>query len=458
MTTENLNYFYDAQIRRYLLQVSRVFSNFFYKTGKQRDGQRQLRRVPAKHAHINRQAAHILRNNSTNTLLSTPMITFFISDISMAPDRRINPQHVENSYFTERAVDPETQEYTTEPGQRYKLTRYMAVPYDLTIQVDIWTSNMMQKEQLLEQILMLFNPSVDIQHSTNPYDWASLVILTLNNVTWSSKSIPIGTDDEIDVATLTFTLNAWISPPANLHQQNIIQNIIKNIYQMEAFEQAHADIGTDLDYSEHDMMARIITTPGNHKIKVDEDEITLLTSYGDETDKNGNILSWYDLIKLYGEMRSGISQLLLILSDDIDKYRLDVVGYIEFHPTEENKLVWTIDPMTLPSNTLDSINAIIDPDSVYPGNQLPSESSGQRYIILNGIDSNNQNWGSLKANENDIIEYDGNKWFVAFDSLKNKEIEIVHHSNQNKQLLWDGNVWQYAIDAVYNEGFWRLKL
>ena len=38
----------------------------------------------------------------------------------------------------------------------------MPVPYNLTMQVDIWTSNSDQKFQLLEQILTLYNPSVDI--------------------------------------------------------------------------------------------------------------------------------------------------------------------------------------------------------------------------------------------------------------------------------------------------------
>ena len=41
----------------------------------------------------------------------------------------------------------------------------MPVPYLLNMQVDVWTSNTDQKLQLMEQILVLFNPALEIQHN-----------------------------------------------------------------------------------------------------------------------------------------------------------------------------------------------------------------------------------------------------------------------------------------------------
>ena len=79
----------------------------------------------------------------------------------------------------------------------------MPTPYNLTVNVDIWSSNTDQKLQILEQILMLFNPSLEIQTTDNYVDWTSLSVVNLENVTWSSRTIPSGTESEIDIASMT---------------------------------------------------------------------------------------------------------------------------------------------------------------------------------------------------------------------------------------------------------------
>jgi hypothetical protein len=39
------------------------------------------------------------------------------------------------------------------------------------MQVDIWSTNEEMKLQILEQILVLFNPAIDFQKNENPFDW-----------------------------------------------------------------------------------------------------------------------------------------------------------------------------------------------------------------------------------------------------------------------------------------------
>ena len=75
-------------------------------------------------------------------------------------------------------------------------------------------SNTNQKLQILEQILTLFNPGLEIQSTDNFIDWTSLSVMYLEQVTWSSRNIPMGTDDPIDIATLRFVMPIYISPPA----------------------------------------------------------------------------------------------------------------------------------------------------------------------------------------------------------------------------------------------------
>jgi hypothetical protein len=60
-----MDYFYDAQVRRYLTQFMRVMSNFGYK-----DAKGQLVKVPVRYGDMNRQVAHILRKNSENAIPS----------------------------------------------------------------------------------------------------------------------------------------------------------------------------------------------------------------------------------------------------------------------------------------------------------------------------------------------------------------------------------------------------
>jgi hypothetical protein len=70
----------------------------------------------------------------------------------------------------------------------FTIEKLMPVPYDLEVNLDIWTSNTNQKLQLLEQLLTLFNPSLEIQSTENFIDWTSLSVMYLEQVTWSSRS------------------------------------------------------------------------------------------------------------------------------------------------------------------------------------------------------------------------------------------------------------------------------
>ncbi len=54
-----MQFFYDGQIRRYLLQTIRLLSNFVVKYG---DG--RLVRVPVMYGDSDRQVAHIMKQNS----------------------------------------------------------------------------------------------------------------------------------------------------------------------------------------------------------------------------------------------------------------------------------------------------------------------------------------------------------------------------------------------------------
>ena len=53
----------------------------------------------------------------------------------------------------------------------------MPVPYNLTMQVTIGTLIQDTKLQLMEQILVLFNPTIQLQQNSNPFGWTQIMKL-----------------------------------------------------------------------------------------------------------------------------------------------------------------------------------------------------------------------------------------------------------------------------------------
>jgi hypothetical protein len=187
-------FFYDEQIRRFLLQFTRIFSGFQVEYGRQEGSDAAaLLRVPVRYGDASRNAQTIIQENSANFLPATPMMTFYISGLDYDRPRMQEPYHVSKRTIRQRTYDPDTETYETTQGNAFTVERLMPVPYKLTITLDIWTSNTNQKFQILEQILTLFNPALEVQSTDNFLDWTSLSVVELESTHWTSRTIPIST-------------------------------------------------------------------------------------------------------------------------------------------------------------------------------------------------------------------------------------------------------------------------
>jgi hypothetical protein len=221
-----MEFFYDGQIRKYILQVIRVFSNFVVKYG---DG--TLHQVPVMYGDADRQVASILRNNSENKVNSIPRISVYITALELDKDSLRDQTNVDKVHIRERDVQIDNvpgsptygqQIYNRAQGKNYTIERLMPTPFKITMKVDIWSANTEQKLQILEQILVLFNPSLELQTNSNYIDWSSLTVLNLNSINWSSRTVPVGNDTPIEVATLNVDTPAWINPPAKVKHLGVI--------------------------------------------------------------------------------------------------------------------------------------------------------------------------------------------------------------------------------------------
>lgn len=442
---KELDYWYGGQVRRYLEQVVRAFSGYQYMTGWRNGEEPQLKMVPCRMDTRDRLVGHIMRNNSENALLAVPMVTVAQTGFRFDPERVQSPSHVDTIQVHERERDQDGN-YTGRPGNKYTVQRLMPRPFTLTVQIDIWTSNLDQKHQLLEQMLTVVTPGFEIQNSDNPIDWTAKTTAQFEDVNWSSRSIPIGQGGEgdLEIATITMMIPMWLSPPAKLTQQRVIEKVIANIHE-----------GQISDNSAHTPQ---VITVGNHRIKIEGQTITLLGSKGSLTKADGQVHAWADLINQHGALAPTLSQIRLsknlVVGDDEE-----IIGTIQYDSNYPNRVSWQIDPDTLPSNTLGPVRALIDPLRTFPNGGLDAAAVGQRYLLVNGVGNSTQAWGSLVASENDIIEYTNQGWQVIFDaSAASEQRHYLVNLNKGKQLKWTGDTWVMAIDGDYAPGYWRLVL
>jgi hypothetical protein len=450
-----MNFFYDAQLRKYLLQFVRMFGSFTVQKGFDNLGNPIYSQVPARYGDMSRQAGHILQQNSENTINAVPFISCYVANMEMAHDLRKYPHFEEKINIIEKKFSEETQTYSDEAGQSYTVTRHMPVPYKLTLTVDIWTSNTAQKLQILEQILVLFNPTINLHTNQNALDWTSLTYCELTNISWSGRSLPSGTDSVIDIATLTFQMPILINPPVKQQRMSIINTILTRI---STITDDNLDNWSITDPNNEWSDYKVITLE-NYKLKFENNNALLLNKAGSDNGGDGSVLSWIDVLDNYGEVRPGISQLRLRYNDDITDPSSDVIGTINIDPINSQILNVEIDIDTLPANTLPAINAVIDPFTTGPGiNGLPVAILGQRYLVLNDVPTGGV-WGNITATENDIIEFNGSSWVLSFDSSSAlAATEYATNLMSTEQFQWSNGVWQSSIEAIYSAGWWRIYL
>lgn len=468
-------YFYDEQLRRFLLQFARIFSNFDVEFGTNEAGQGPgstvdtLVRVPVRYGDSSRQAQTILQNNSASSMPSTPLMTFYITDLKYDRPRIQEPNFISNIQVRQRTYDSDTDTYETTQGNAFTIERLMPVPYEMTINLDIWTSNTNQKMQLLEQILTLFNPSLEIQSTDNYIDWTSLTVLYLKDVKWTSRVIPVGTENPIDVATLTFTLPMWITPPAKVKKLGVIERIIASVYD------AQGDLVNALADSDLLLGTRQKFTPFGYQVLLIDNKLQALrveqvvdqpnTSLIPADSPASNLL-WHNVVNMYGTLRPGISYISLEQPDGTD-----VTGTVAFDPTDDRFLLFTINAGTVPPNTLSPIDAVINPLVSGPNNGLAAPATGQRYLLTQATGSwsnpgntNPDAWEGtdyqpLVANANDIVEYNGSYWFVAFDSTSSPDnMQYVTNLTTELQYRWTGRAWVKSFQGLYPGGQWSLVL
>jgi hypothetical protein len=453
-----MQWFYDGQIRRYVGQIVRMLSGFRYQS---LDGKQTT--VPVMYGDLTRQVSNIIRENSENKIPSAPRIAVYISDLAMDKTRLADSTHVSKIHIREREKVFDSAgnfvEYAPTQGSGYTVERLMPTPYKLTVKADIWSTSTDQKLQILEQILMLFNPSLELQTSDNYVDWTSISVLEITNIQFSTKNIPVGVDSDIEVASITFETPIYISPPTKVKRLGVIHDIIMNIHD----QNYDIDVTEKINIGGFDIFVYYNTATGQYNAELLDPKTALSTLNEDAVtawQKNGADLNWRILLDQYaGKFRAGSTQ--IFLEQATGNY---IVGTVALNPADETKLVINFDQDTYNTNTpilctqtgitRTNVDAIIDPETYNPGVVVEN----LRYLILNDIENNTLAWGNFIAKANDIIEWTGTQWVVAQASADIDQIIYTTNLRTGVQYKFEDGDWTRAFEGEYQKGNWRIVL
>jgi len=452
-------YFYDNQIRRFLIQFARIFSNWYVTKGTDPNGNKILVRVPIMYGDQSRQVSNVIANNSPSNLPAAPLMSFYISGLEYNQKWMQDPTFVDKTTVRQRAYNEDTRTFEQTQGQAFSVERIMPTPYTLRITVDVWTTNYNQKLELIEQLGTIFNPGLELQSTDNFIDWTSLSTVFQESLSWSSRSIPQGTGNPIDILSWKFYMPIWLSNPMKLKKMGVIHKIIASIFK-----------GSELtDMQDDDLLlgTRQKITPYGYKLLLIGNQLQILPAAEPFYPSNVDLelppspdtnIYWSGVLNMYGQIRPGISQIWL----ENPYMETEIVGTIALNPLDDRVLIYNIDPDTLPQNTLDAVDMVVNPLQRGPGAGLPAAAIGQRYLIVENIGGNSTTiaWGNLVANANDIVEYNGSNWYVSFDSETSTSVQYVTNLNTSVQYRYVNSegVWMKSYEGWYDQGDYSIVI
>jgi len=351
-----MDFFYDGQVRRYITQFMRVFIGFKYQAG---DGEERL--VPVMYGDLTRQVASIIKDNSENKMPTVPRIACYVTGLELDTARLADSTFVSKLQVRERSFETVNGQrvYGNEQGAGYTVERLMPTPFKLKVKADIWSSNTDQKLQLLEQILVLFNPSLEVQTTDNYIDWTSLSVIYLTSSTFTSRTIPAGTESDIDIASLEFEMPIYISPPAKVKKLGIVRAVVNNMFtntgdavNINNIIYNDSDVKETVEYRRYGIV--MLKAPAGsydanayHVSIVDVGQAVIDAGLDLPPDKIGKNVEWQMILDAYGNFKEGISEIRFKKPGGGEIY-----GTFIIDPFDSTKLLVSIVGDTVPENTI----------------------------------------------------------------------------------------------------------
>jgi hypothetical protein len=210
------NFYYNQQLRKHIVQFMAIFSGMKVSIGKNDfDSASNLITVPVLYGSRDRVVSYIFSEQTQNKMIKLPMMSVGLIGLDLARDRLAGQNQERKEVKLKRGG--------TIPDDLQQHTKLKPVPYEITMELAINASNTDQHFQILEQIMLLFNPSLQIQVSDAYGNQQSIIEVFLQSLNLE-ENYPAGTDSRIVSSTLTFQYIMYLASPVNLKDE-----IIKSI-------------------------------------------------------------------------------------------------------------------------------------------------------------------------------------------------------------------------------------
>jgi hypothetical protein len=230
-------FWYDNQLKRYLIQFCAIFADMNVQVGWNEDKEPRLAKVPIYAASKDRVVAAIKSENTQNKPIRIPALSAAITSIELAPERRKGiPNHRRHTVMPTGGLFPDDIKV---------VEQRMPVPYNLTMELGVWASNQDQHYQILEQIMMIFNPMLQIQTSDEALDWTQITTVELTGIR-PEENLPAGAERRLIQTMMEFSIPVYISVPANVHDK-YIRDIYIRVGAVSQSAQTSEDIIAELD-------------------------------------------------------------------------------------------------------------------------------------------------------------------------------------------------------------------
>lgn len=204
------------QVKKYLGQVMRAFAGFQVQAGPESGGTIPTKAVPVVYGSMSRVVADVLNNRDFMANRSLPIMAVNMTGMDIDTENQKNRYHSDD-----RAIrNPTT-------GETEVFSRMTGPALVMNIELSIYASSSSELFDLVEQILLVFNPKIAIQKSSDVYDSNYITDIVLNTIN-PEISYPMGTDNRTVLMTLGFSVPIRLSYPSGADGE-IIERIQANV-------------------------------------------------------------------------------------------------------------------------------------------------------------------------------------------------------------------------------------
>lgn len=208
-------YFYHGeQVYTYLVQFMAIFSGIQVSVGKNKfNDESSLIYVPIRYGSTDKTVEWVISSQTTNKPIRVPIMAVKISGIEFAPELR-------KGMRTESARVSLPLGASLPDGLK-TIRQKQPNPCKLNLELSVFTSNLKNRFEILEQILLLFEPDIQIFTSDDYDDHYKIGRVELLNMTFD-EDYPMGQgSNQLIVDTYQFYADVALRTPVDLKESYV---------------------------------------------------------------------------------------------------------------------------------------------------------------------------------------------------------------------------------------------